>query len=344
MPACAVCGFGLQPDAVKCPFCGQAVGATGSSPSTAGAAAPTAPTAPSPASSPSTGSPAPASPGPTPASPTLPPSPAAAPRAPVAPIIVPAAQAPPYAAPLPTQAAPAPVAPPVAPKDRSGLIALLIALAALVLAVGVIVVLVRRDREAAVPATTTSVASPGTTTDTSRGDDTAGPDADPDADRPGPEVGARWTAAFGIYLCDSFIADPVDRNGGEQGIHMRGDGLVEVDPADDSVAGDNATLGVLADEVGLAIDRTGVTLPSKTVIRNGDDCRGTPGEWKVVRWTLGSSTPYPTTFRVGLDRVRFTRDHQVLVLAFVPRGDGVPQPPSAQQLLQNVGTVKPGFK
>ena len=137
-----------------------------------------------------------------------------------------------------------------------------------------------------------------------------------------------WHAAYGVYVCGQFHPGLTDTQGDRYGIHSHGDGLVHIHPTSANSAGDNARLGVFLDEVGVELTESTLELPDRDELETGqDECDGKPGEVKVVEW----ETPTSRTEKVvsGDPNDLRLKQAQVITIAFVAKGDDVPQPPSA---------------
>jgi hypothetical protein len=141
-----------------------------------------------------------------------------------------------------------------------------------------------------------------------------------------PKVNAdHWHAAIGVYQCDHFAPNIKDSGTDPHGIHTHGDGVVHIHPFDRTASGENATLKVFADTVGMKLTATSFRLPgdSKTY-QDGETCKGKPGHIEFYvngkRYTGNPAGYHP-------------KDRDLLVLAFVAKGTKVPTvPPSAPNL------------
>jgi hypothetical protein len=152
-----------------------------------------------------------------------------------------------------------------------------------------------------------------------------------------PAIGAHWYAASAFDICGKTEPNlPSNPNlaTASPGIHTAGDGVIQIEPAKKSDAGDNATLGRFVETYpGLALSPTSLRLPQSQTYRNGDACAaGTPdagrkGTVQVKVWPSfsppGSNHPFvpsdPTTLKLA--------DGQLITMAFVPTGASIPKPP-----------------
>ena len=141
-----------------------------------------------------------------------------------------------------------------------------------------------------------------------------------------------WDSAYGVYICRSFIPPLVDI-GEERGIHTHADGAVHVHPRTRELAGENATLGKFAQQVGLTLGDGVLGLPDGRTYRDGDDCGGAPGKVQVARWSDATRTtaePEVTTENVA--EIRFRKNGEAFTIAFAPERAKLPPPETASRL------------
>jgi hypothetical protein len=144
-----------------------------------------------------------------------------------------------------------------------------------------------------------------------------------------PLVGDTWNTAYAVYTCtgsdkgkfENFITD---RNN-PHGIWTPTDGVIEVSPKDDSVAGKNATLDKFASAVHMTLNAGELKLPGGHDYRDGDDCGGKPGRVQVQVFS-SPSDPQGVTSTQDPALVRF-QDNTMLTIAFMPKGTTIPPPP-----------------
>ena len=170
-----------------------------------------------------------------------------------------------------------------------------------------------------------------------------------------PRVGDHWHAAYGIHAC-GLTFPPLIEDRDPQGIHTHkaqsgstGDGVIHIHPFTSKAAGRNATLGVFADAVGLDISETSFKIPGGKAYRTGDKCDGKDAR---VRYAVDGKE-----VKGDPRKIRFTKDRQLIMIAFLPPGDPIPEPvskvnldnlsdvPGAQQPPQSEipgGTAPPG--
>jgi hypothetical protein len=172
----------------------------------------------------------------------------------------------------------------------------------------------------------------------SDGDGLAADATDDDVEAPGGSVAPvanqdHWHAAFGIYVCDSFVEAPVDEGPDINGIHTHGDGLVHIHPFIETAGGAGAVMDVFAEQIGLELDDGRLGLPDGTTYTDGDGCPQGPGRVSLFVW--GADAPEgsaPEVVTTDIGSTRFLADHQRFVLAFAPDGVVPPQPPSTPTL------------
>lgn len=141
-----------------------------------------------------------------------------------------------------------------------------------------------------------------------------------------------WDSAYGVYICGGFIPPLVDI-GEDRGIHTHADGAIHVHPRTRELAGENATLGKFAQQVGLTLNDGVLGLPNGRTYRDGEDCNGAPGKVQVARWSDATKTtaaPEVTTENVG--EIRFRKDAEAFTIAFAPERAKLPAPETASAL------------
>jgi hypothetical protein len=156
---------------------------------------------------------------------------------------------------------------------------------------------------------------------------------DSDAASAAPELGDHWHAAVGVYVCDSFIDPLTDQNGDANGIHTHGDNVAHIHPSTSNATGENATIGVFAEETGVEFGDGSFTLPNGDTYANGDDCNGSPGKVRVVAWDSAADTSTGrNVFSEDLADVHFDEDGMAFTIAFIAEDEQVPPPPTAADL------------
>ena len=149
-----------------------------------------------------------------------------------------------------------------------------------------------------------------------------------------------WHAAFGVWLCDRYVGELIDRHGDQAGIHTHEDGLIHIHPSREETAGPNAVLARFLAEVDLDLNDERLVLPDGTARSNGDQCSSGPGRLAVYQWApspAGDATAEVVT--TDLDQV-LLRDNHALALVFAPEDADIPPPPSVYAL-DTVGDIEP---
>lgn len=148
-----------------------------------------------------------------------------------------------------------------------------------------------------------------------------------------PEVGDHWHAAYGIFVCDSFV-QPVADESDPEGIHSHGDGVIHIHPFFDSAAGANATIGKFFEAVQIEVTDEGVFGPGGS-LEEGLDCTEGPAEFKVARWSLSGLNEAPELVDQDIANIRFREDLEIFTIGFVAAGTELTPPPS----IGNLGTI-----
>src|SRR5689334_3458234 len=84
-----------------------------------------------------------------------------------------------------------------------------------------------------------------------------------------PQIGDHWHAAYGIYICDNFIAPLTDAREDTRGIHTHGDGIIHVHPFSSVAAGKNANLENFFWMTKADVGDDHITLPTGETWENG---------------------------------------------------------------------------
>src|SRR5690606_17293510 len=85
-----------------------------------------------------------------------------------------------------------------------------------------------------------------------------------------PELGVdHWHSTCGVWASDQFLPPLSDTQGDALGIHTHDAGLIHIHPTSSLAAGENATLGVFADEVGLELGDGEFTTPTGETYKTG---------------------------------------------------------------------------
>lgn len=148
-----------------------------------------------------------------------------------------------------------------------------------------------------------------------------------------PTVLDSWQNAYGVFDCTTESwTEPFTARDSARGIRSRSDGIIYIEPADESVAGDNATLGVFLDAVGANLTDDEFVLPDgSTLAEQGTFCRGEEAFLQVQRWDGSGDEPVEIRYD-DLHATRFKADRQSFVIALAPAGATIPPPPSADNV------------
>ncbi len=148
-----------------------------------------------------------------------------------------------------------------------------------------------------------------------------------------------WYDAFGVDICGQVQSGLANTGDGTGPFVILGNGLIKIAPSAPEDAGENATFGRFAQEVGITLGENSFTLPSGTTYTTGQPCpavEGQPaqnGTAALFVWPpQANENSEPRKVTSGLGEVRFTEDGQIMVLAFVAEGQQPPLPPSVAAL------------
>jgi hypothetical protein len=153
-----------------------------------------------------------------------------------------------------------------------------------------------------------------------------------------PTTNDHWHAAFGIYVCDTFLPAVADGPTDTKGIHTHQDGIIHIHPFSGGSAGNNAKMKVFTDQVGMGLSSTGFTMPDGTEYKNGYDCNGTPAVVTLSQWNNADeliadpNTPPDVVYTKDFGSVHFANDRMAFTLAVAPDGTKIPGPQSLDTL------------
>jgi len=158
-----------------------------------------------------------------------------------------------------------------------------------------------------------------------------------------PKLGEHFHTAYGIYVCDRWVANLSDRGADSLGIHTHDDGLAHVHPFLAGAAGDAATLGKFFEQVGMKASDSSITLPPGGEFRsrqykNGEtECDGKPARLVTAYWknaqTAGEKEPDDVRTS-NISGEQFEDNNSAYTIAFLPEGEDIPPPPSAPSIVQ----------
>ena len=148
-----------------------------------------------------------------------------------------------------------------------------------------------------------------------------------------PRVGEHWHAAYGIYVCDTFLPAGADVGPDTTGLHTHNDGVAHLHPFVNGYAGRNATLGGFGEMIGLEFG-SGSFSYLGTTYDDSYDCGGEPVEVSVTTWPADDPDAAGTVVTDDMGGVRFDEDRLAVTIAVAPVGAEIPRPPSVPELDQ----------
>jgi hypothetical protein len=172
----------------------------------------------------------------------------------------------------------------------------------------------------------------------------------PAANDVAPTLSDRWHIPFGIYHCDSYLADLTgdmqkadtpDPNFAKYGVFSRGDGVIRWYPQVAS-SGKKAKLGLYLDTYGVQVTTKGITFPSSqnkgvSYATSKDQCKDASGKLvdaqvQVIVWPKASENSNSKRYITDFTNVRIVNDEMAIAVAYVAPGVQVPLPDSAAKL------------
>jgi hypothetical protein len=152
----------------------------------------------------------------------------------------------------------------------------------------------------------------------------------PRAGAPG-RAGDHWHAALGFNICGTWAPNLTDQGEDRTGLHTHADGVIHIHPFSEVYAGRRATLDVFLELVKARVTSTEITLPNQDTKRNGDNCGDRESVVQIMRWPSKAPDVEGTLYAGDPGDLR-PRDRELITVAFLPRGDEIPRPPSADEL------------
>lgn len=156
-----------------------------------------------------------------------------------------------------------------------------------------------------------------------------------------PTLQDHWHAAVGVYVCDRWVQNLPDGPTDPLGIHTHDDGLVHIHPFVGGATGRNATLDKFLEQVGLQVSDSSITLPAgdqfgERQYKNGQTmCGDEPGRVVLGVWDDAQNAEGndPDDVRTsGIGGQHFDNDSAAYTIAFLPKGEDIPPPPSAADI------------
>jgi hypothetical protein len=155
-----------------------------------------------------------------------------------------------------------------------------------------------------------------------------------DAAAESPGIGDHWHAAYGFYVCDTFLPPLSDAKADTTGIHTHGDGLIHIHPFSGAHAGKNATLSKWGEVVGVRFGSTSFELEGGVKYDDSSRCGDEPASVKVYKWPADDPSGEPEIFDGDIGKVRLDTNRAAYTIAVVPDGAEVPRPESVATLDQ----------
>ena len=148
-----------------------------------------------------------------------------------------------------------------------------------------------------------------------------------------PKTGEHWHAAYGFYVCDTFLPPLADVTADTSGMHTHGDGIAHIHPFSNAYAGQEHHAGQLGSRpVGVELRRrTRGSCPTAPTYENGYDCNGQAGHRSPC--TSGHAddpdAPSPRSSPRTSATSGSTTDRSAFTIAVVPEGTDVPEAATA---------------
>jgi hypothetical protein len=146
-----------------------------------------------------------------------------------------------------------------------------------------------------------------------------------------PTTADHWHAAYGVFVCDSFLPPLSDVKADTTGIHTHADGVIHIHPFSDAATGKNATLSKWGETVGIDFGGDSVTVQGEEY-QDGYDCNGQPATVVIHEWPADDLEAPPEIFTSDFGDVRLDQDRAAITIAVVPEGTEVPRPESVPTL------------
>lgn len=150
-----------------------------------------------------------------------------------------------------------------------------------------------------------------------------------------------WHAYLGVNVCGNWLpAAPAFES--PMGIHSHGDGLMHIHPYSSAAAGKNATVGRFLEDndgAGWQLDSTSMKLWDGVQHQDGSTCPS--GEFKGQKanlvWATGHyGEPWTGKPRSGNPADFNPQNADIVAIAFLPKGQKIPEPPDAESALANI--------
>ena len=120
------------------------------------------------------------------------------------------------------------------------------------------------------------------------------------------------------------------------GVHSHGDGIIHYHPASTKSSGNRAKLGVFLDVYDIKLTDTELIMPEdqggEKWSTEDTKCEGKDTDLVVRVWDKFSDKGTYHDVVTDFNNIRIINDGMVFVIAFVPKGTDIPQPPEADEL------------
>jgi hypothetical protein len=146
-----------------------------------------------------------------------------------------------------------------------------------------------------------------------------------------------WHAAYGVYVCDHYLAPMTDVSGDKAGIHTHGEGVIHIHPFVAASSGTRAKMKVFADDVGLKFSDDGFKMPDGTEYRNGEyKCGDKPAKVAVYKSMAQDDTVPTEVFDSNFNNILLAPNGTSFTIAVLPEDfqGQPPKPDSAANLAQ----------
>lgn len=144
---------------------------------------------------------------------------------------------------------------------------------------------------------------------------------------------SHWHNAFGISACGVWL-DPLMSTIDEYGIHSHQDGLIHIHPWDSRAAGENATMSLFFETMGIEVTDAGITLDTGEFL-DASSCGDEPATMKMVNWQFPEFDPASNTISTtDFGAQRFMNDRAGWALIIGPEDAEVAIPPTTEMLAQ----------
>lgn len=162
-----------------------------------------------------------------------------------------------------------------------------------------------------------------------------------------PTIGDHWHAFLGVDVCGQWLPNPpsfeprANEPGVRAGLHSHGDGLMHIHPFSSDESGAKATVGRFLQYGGWTLSDSSFKLWDGQQHDNGQKCTtGTKAKKAQIQWSVGKfGKPWTGTPRTGNPAGYHPQNGDIVGIYFLPLGDKLPEPPTAEQALTNISDL-----